>query len=134
MTAALNAGHAAITTGVRMHTQLIISFDRRTIGMTDSNGWTGHPAPPHAECEQSFVRPTTESETGQGGEAKTVTPDVGTSQNSIRRTWFSAPGTRVVLALRARPSAQLRSRLICSSMVLASGTVWRNASRICWVS
>ena len=31
--------------------------------------------------------------------------------------------SRGTLALRARPSAQLRRRLICSSIVLASGTV-----------
>ena len=43
--------------------------------------------------------------------------------NSIRRTLLAFCRSRGTLALRARPSAQLRRRLICSSIVLASGTV-----------
>ena len=40
--------------------------------------------------------------------------------------------TRATLALRARPSAQARSRSICSSIVFAKGTVSARAQRM-WV-
>jgi hypothetical protein len=53
--------------------------------------------------------------------------------SSMRRRWPSPLVARGVLALRARPSAQLRSRLICSSIVLASGTVSPRAVRTCSV-
>src|ERR1041385_8191517 len=43
---------------------------------------------------------------------------------------FTSRGT---LACRARPSAQVRRRLICSSMVFASGTVCASAFRTCSV-
>jgi len=40
---------------------------------------------------------------------------------------------RGTLALRARPSAQARNWLICSSIVFASGTVWASSARMCSV-
>ncbi len=56
------------------------------------------------------------------------------AHSSIRRTGASPGVSRGTLALRARPSAQARRRLICSSIVLASGTVWRRASTTCSVA
>ena len=55
----------------------------------------------------------------------------GAPYSSIRRDSWAAVIGRATLALRARPSAQLRKRLICSCIVLASGTVCPKATRTC---
>src|ERR1051325_5447661 len=99
-TAELKAGQAATTTGARIHTALIV------------NGWTTCVRKCHASSERDDE---SQRLRGPGGLAGAPT------QNSIRRRSPSAIVIRGTLALRARPSAQLRRRLICSSIVLASG-------------
>ena len=49
------------------------------------------------------------------------------------KPYETAAAARGTLALRARPSAQWRRRLICSSIVLASGTVCASAAKMCAV-